>query len=62
MNKDRANQIFAAASFMFGNVRALGDTSKHMTAAEVAEVRALWKTMPGHTSFNDALRRIARGR
>jgi hypothetical protein len=32
-----------------------------ITAEEDQDIRALWKTMPGHTCYNDAVVRIARG-
>lgn len=36
-----------------------GNIRKHMTEGEDAEVRAVWRTMAGHTCYADALRRIA---
>jgi hypothetical protein len=36
--------------------------SKQMTEQEVAEIIALWKTMPGYTCFYDAVVRVAQGR
>lgn len=34
----------------------------HLTSDEVSEVKALWDTMPGYTSFYDAFMRFVQGR
>ena len=52
MSPERAQQVWDSRS-PFGELS--------LTDAERAAVRSVWKGMPGHTCFADALLRIARG-
>jgi hypothetical protein len=53
---ERARQIIVAHERSFGS-----DISDCMTTVEEAEVRQHWlRTMPGNTTFRDAVYRIAR--
>lgn len=52
MTPERAQEIIEHG-------RQWSNYSKHCTADEDKEVRDLWQTMPGHTCWYDALRRIA---
>lgn len=56
MTKERADEILKSGNASFGNYR------KYMTESEIAEINALWNTMPGHTCFYDAICRIYQGR
>ena len=69
MKVERAKAIIAMIPFMgdipCNFVQRIGSGITRpdgMTANEEAEINTLWNTMPGHTCFMDALRRIARGK
>ncbi|MCV9960754.1 hypothetical protein OIU34_02480 [Pararhizobium sp. BT-229] len=55
LTKERANQIIdAQASGPFGS-----EISSYMRRAEIADVREVWKTVPGTWSFRDVVVAIA---
>lgn len=69
MTPERAKELiestfFGELPFAFvpnGSVNGNYPVMEHgITVAEWGHVKALWKTMPGHTCFNDALIRIAK--
>jgi len=61
-----ANQLFGGELRYAFRMRCDGPSktvySDGITYAEDRFIREVWKTMPGHTCYFDALRRIARGK
>lgn len=62
MKQERAQEILNQ-KYQWGNIAmSKGWASEwEMTSDERGEVQNKWFTMPGNTSFTDALRRISRG-
>ena len=62
MSEERAQEILNQ-KFQWGNITiAQGVASDwKMTSDERTGVMMKWRTMPGNTSFTDALRRISKG-
>ena len=68
MTPERAKELINLSSFgelpyafiPHGSMDTYPVRSCGITEAEWGHVKALWKTMPGHTCFNDALIRIAK--
>lgn len=61
MTQERANEIIAQAKAKAVHGPWCDQLDKVMLPGERAEIVKVWKTMPGHTCFVDALYRIARG-
>ena len=63
MSPDRATEILMMPSTKMPGHRLIevGSIRPHITAEEDNFVLAKWETMPGHTSYFNALQRIANG-
>lgn len=63
MTAERARQIFdAAVNHPGAKIGPWSDCLRHvMTNSERQEINRVWETMPGYTSFCDALFRIMNG-